>query len=260
LTVAGNYIGNGGYIAMNTMLGADNSPSQKLVVNGDTSGTTTLRIENLGGLGATTTGNGILVVEVAGASNGVFSLYEPGYLDAGEFRYFLTKVGNHWYLQTRSRDEVLPPVASLACSPTELSDADNQVATCTVTITAPLDEDLPISLNLPANSPRYTSTCTSPLVIAANATTASCTITAVSNTTPGDGNVTAELSVAPPSVADAYVASSTPAQVVITDASTQRPGNMPAIPTISTLGLVAMASLLGIVGLSRSRRSRHKQS
>lgn len=261
LTVLGNYIGNGGVMAMNTVLGTDNSATQTLVVNGDTSGTTTLSINNMGGIGAPTSGNGILVVEVAGASNGVFSLPAPGYLDVGEWRYFLAKVGNHWYLQTRSRESVSAPEASVTCTPTELLDSDNQVATCTVTLSAPLDSDLPINLNLPAKSPRYTSTCASPLIIAANTTTASCSITAVANITPNDGDVTAQLSVAPPSVTDAYVASGVTAQIVIKDATAQRPnGKRPAIPTLSSFGLVAMALLLGVIGLSRSRKSRSKQS
>ncbi|WP_312525139.1 autotransporter outer membrane beta-barrel domain-containing protein [Comamonas sp.] len=261
LTVLGNYIGSGGVIAMNTVLGADDSATQTLVVNGDTSGTTTLNIHNAGGVGAPTSGDGILVVDVAGASNGVFSLPAPGYLDVGTVRYFLTKTGNHWYLQTRSREGVPAPQASVTCTPTELLDSDHQVATCTVTLSAPLDSDLPINLNLPAKSPRYTSTCASPLVIAANTTTASCSITAVANITPNDGDVTAQLSVAPPSVTDAYVASGVPAQIVIKDASTQRPnGKRPAIPTLSSFGLVAMALLLGVIGLGRSRKPRSKQS
>jgi len=261
LTVLGNYIGNGGVMAMNTVLGTDDSATQTLVVNGDTSGTTTLSINNMGGIGAPTSGSGILVVEVAGASNGVFSLPAPGYLDVGEWRYFLAKVGNHWYLQTRSRESVSAPEASVSCTPTELLDSDNQVATCTVTLSAPLDSDLPINLNLPAKSPRYTSTCASPLIIAANTTTASCSITAVANITPNDGDVTAQLSVAPPSVTDAYVASGVAAQIVIKDATTQRPnGKRPAIPTLSSFGLVAMALLLGVIGLSRSRKPRSKQN
>ena len=261
LTVQGNYIGGGGVIAMNTVLGADDSATQALVVNGDTSGTTTLNIHNAGGVGAPTSGDGILVVEVAGASNGVFSLPAPGYLDVGTVRYFLAKSGNHWYLQTRSREGVSAPQASVTCTPTELLDSDHQVATCTVTLSAPLDTDLPINLNLPDESTRYTSTCASPLVIAANTTAASCSITAVANITPNDGDVTAQLSVAPPSVPDAYVVSGTPAQIVIKDATTQRPnGKRPAIPTLSSFGLVAMALLLGVIGLGRSRKLRSKQS
>ncbi|WP_027011150.1 hypothetical protein, partial [Comamonas sp. B-9] len=66
----------------------------------------------------------------------------------------------------------------MVCTPAELSDTANQVATCTVTLTAAPTADLPINLVLPAANPRFTTTCASPLVVAANATQASCTITA----------------------------------------------------------------------------------
>ena len=49
------YVGTGGTIAMNTFLGGDGSPSDKLVINGGTaSGNSFLRITNAGGPGAVT--------------------------------------------------------------------------------------------------------------------------------------------------------------------------------------------------------------
>ena len=64
-----SYTGTGGTIAMNTFLGADGSPSDKLVINGGTAtGTTGLLIHNAGGPGLETTANGILVVNaISGA-------------------------------------------------------------------------------------------------------------------------------------------------------------------------------------------------
>lgn len=73
LTVTGNYIGSGGTIVMSTILGNDASPTDRLVVSGDTAGMTNLRINAVGGSGAPTV-EGIRVVEVAGVSNGTFSL------------------------------------------------------------------------------------------------------------------------------------------------------------------------------------------
>ena len=62
LTVA-NYVGAGGNIVFNTFLGADDSPSDRLVIDGGTAtGTTTLTIHNTNGPGAPTMGDGILVV------------------------------------------------------------------------------------------------------------------------------------------------------------------------------------------------------
>ncbi len=73
LNVAGNYVGNGGVVTINTVLGGDNSKTDMLKVGGDTSGATRLYVNNVGGTGALTV-NGIKVVDVAGASAGTFSL------------------------------------------------------------------------------------------------------------------------------------------------------------------------------------------
>jgi len=259
LTVTQNYSGNGGVIAINTALGADSSPTEKLVVQGDTSGNTTLNITNLGGTGAATTGDGIMVVQVDGSSNGTFSLPAPGYVVAGGFRYMLAKVGNNWFLQSDVHVEASGPEASMVCTPAELSDTANQVATCTVTLTAAPTADLPINLVLPAANPRYTTTCTSPIVVAANATQASCTITATPNTTAGDGDVSLELAIAPPTTADAYTPAGPAAQVLIKDAgdTTLPPvtGTPTPVPTLGSLGLAALAALMGAVGLRRSRKT-----
>jgi type V secretory pathway adhesin AidA len=58
-----NYTGTGGEILLNTYLGGDGSPSDRLIINGGTAtGSTGLFIHNTTGQGAETTGNGILVV------------------------------------------------------------------------------------------------------------------------------------------------------------------------------------------------------
>lgn len=260
LTVANNYVGNGGSIAMNTVLGADDAATERLVVDGDTSGTTVLNISNLGGTGAQTRGDGILVVQVAGASNGSFRLPAPGTVRAGEFEYALVQVGNNWYLQSQERAEASGPSVSMACTPAELGDSDNQVATCTVRLSDAPATALSINMVLPTAHPRYTTTCTSPIVIAANTTDATCTITAVPNTTPNDGDVTVALSIAPPTVPDAYVVDGGPALVVVIDDDIPRPVTRPhAVPTMGGLGLVAMASLMGLMGWRRSRQHRARQ-
>ena len=73
LTVAGNYTGNGGTLQIETVLGGDASPTDRLVVTGNTAGTTNVRVINLGGGGAQTV-EGIKIIDVGGASNGSFSL------------------------------------------------------------------------------------------------------------------------------------------------------------------------------------------
>nr|WP_281411243.1 autotransporter outer membrane beta-barrel domain-containing protein [Rhizobium sp. BK316] len=73
LTISGNYIGNGGTLAIESVLGGDASPTDRLVVTGNTSGTTNVRVTNLGGTGAQTV-EGIKIVDVGGTSAGSFSL------------------------------------------------------------------------------------------------------------------------------------------------------------------------------------------
>lgn len=253
LTVANNYSGNGGAVQLNTVLEADDSATERLVINGDSSGTTTLNISNLGGAGAQTTGNGILVVQVAGASNGTFSLPAPGYVEAGGFHYTLVKVGNNWYLQTETRAEALAPEVSVSCTPAELTDTENQVSTCTVSLNAPAASDFSINLNVPATNPRYTTSCVSPMLIAANTAQASCTITATPNTTADDGDVLVELSIAPPTVADDYTVAGPAAQVLIKDAGATRPAPTP-VPSLGALGLASLASLMAVLGMRRTRK------
>ena len=121
LTVA-NYVGASGNVVFNTFLGADNSPSDRLVVNGGTAtGTTTLTIYNTTRPGEPTTANGILVVNaINGATTapGAFAL-APGELRAGVFDYRLFQGGitgsdpNNWFL----RSTFLVPPATPSAAP-----------------------------------------------------------------------------------------------------------------------------------------------
>ncbi|MFQ0812354.1 hypothetical protein AVM02_03015 [Brucella anthropi] len=120
LTVNGNYAGNGGTITINTVLGGDNSRTDRLKVGGDTSGNTQLKVVNRGGLGAQTA-NGIEVVEVSGQSNGTFSLTrdyltkdgQPAVV-AGAYAYTLhqgpAKGSNdgNWYLTSQFNNSTNP--------------------------------------------------------------------------------------------------------------------------------------------------------
>ena len=111
LTVAGNYMGDGGTLEIESQLGGDNSPTDRLVVTGNTSGTTTVKVINVGGPGAQTV-EGIKILEVGGASNGVFNL-AGDYLFQGQqaviggaYAYRLYKGGvstpsdGDWYLRS----------------------------------------------------------------------------------------------------------------------------------------------------------------
>ncbi|MBR0872914.1 autotransporter outer membrane beta-barrel domain-containing protein [Bradyrhizobium tropiciagri] len=111
LTVNGNYAGNGGTLLFNTVLGGDTSPTDRLVVQGNTSGTSNVRVNNVGGGGVQTV-EGIKLIDVAGASNGTFSLLGNYVLQgqqavvAGAYAYTLQKGGastpndGDWYLRS----------------------------------------------------------------------------------------------------------------------------------------------------------------
>lgn len=51
LTIDGDYHGNNGNFYLNTQLGDDNSSTDKVIITGDTSGSTTLYVNNIGGQG-----------------------------------------------------------------------------------------------------------------------------------------------------------------------------------------------------------------
>ena len=106
--VVSNYTGQNGTIALNTVLAADNSASDKVVVNGGTAtGSTTLKVTNVGGQGAPTVSNGIEVVDAAnGATTGTNTFTLPGgVVKAGAYEYYLAKGGltagtsENWYLR-----------------------------------------------------------------------------------------------------------------------------------------------------------------
>ena len=108
LTFAGNYFGNGGTLEIETVLGADDSPSDRLVIEGGAAtGSTMVHILNLGGGGALTTGDGILVVDAtAGGTTtaGAFALAAP--VVAGPYEYLLQRGGitgsasEDWFLRS----------------------------------------------------------------------------------------------------------------------------------------------------------------
>jgi autotransporter family porin len=100
LVVNGNYAGNNGLLSLNTVLGDDNSVTDKMVVNGDTSGNTRVQVNNMGGNGAQTN-KGIEVVQVDGKSDGAFTL--QGRAVAGAYDYFLNKgeADGNWYLKSQ---------------------------------------------------------------------------------------------------------------------------------------------------------------
>jgi len=112
LTITGNYVGSSGsLLQLQTALGGDDSPTDKLIVVGDVAGNTAVKVTNLNGGGAQTV-NGIRVIEIGGASPAnAFTLRgdyqtEGGQqaVIAGAYAYTLRRGGNetpadgNWYL------------------------------------------------------------------------------------------------------------------------------------------------------------------
>ncbi|ADO48041.1 outer membrane autotransporter barrel domain protein [[Enterobacter] lignolyticus SCF1] len=112
LTVEGNYTGSDGLIAMNTALGGDDSPTDKLIVHGSTAGNTRVSVTNTGGTGKQTV-NGIEMIQVEGSSAGNFAL-TTGTVEAGAWVYTLAKgtdaAANNWYLTSKWSGVVPSPV------------------------------------------------------------------------------------------------------------------------------------------------------
>lgn len=101
----GSYKGEGGTLRLNTVLGGDDSVTDRLVITGSSSGQSWLQVNNVGGQGAETV-EGIEVISVAKASDGVFNLQKP--VVAGAYEYLLHKGGKqdpadgNWYLRSEA--------------------------------------------------------------------------------------------------------------------------------------------------------------
>ena len=104
VTVDGNFHADNGLLAMNTALGDDTSPTDRLHVRGDTSGTARIAVNNIGGPGALTN-DGIQLVQVDGVSAGKYQL--QGRAVGGAYEYFLHQGGRtdptdgDWYLRSQ---------------------------------------------------------------------------------------------------------------------------------------------------------------
>ena len=107
LLINGNYVGQNGRLLLQSVLAGNRSPSDRLVVSGgQMSGNTSIGITNVGGQGALTLGNGILVVQAvngATTTGNAFSL--SGRVAAGPYDYqlfrggFSSGSGSNWYLR-----------------------------------------------------------------------------------------------------------------------------------------------------------------
>ncbi|QVS87307.1 fibronectin-binding autotransporter adhesin ShdA [Salmonella enterica subsp. enterica serovar Montevideo] len=129
LYVDGDYTGNGGSLYLNTVLGDDDSATDKLVITGDASGTTDLYINGIGN-GAQTT-NGIEVVDVGGTSTSdAFVLKNEVNASLYTYRLYWNESDNDWYLASKAQSDdddsggdVTPPDDDRDVTPSD--DGDN---------------------------------------------------------------------------------------------------------------------------------------
>jgi outer membrane autotransporter protein len=125
-----NYVGQNGTIALDTFLGGDNSPSDKLVIDGGTAtGTSKLTITNAGGPGEETQANGIPVVVVTNGGTtdeSAFSLAGEARGGAFDYRLYQGGVGGvfpeDWFLRSdfvigTEEPSVSPPDENLPLDP-----------------------------------------------------------------------------------------------------------------------------------------------
>lgn len=111
---ANNWNGQGGTVVLNSVLAGDTSVTDKLLVNGNTSGNTFMKVNNLGGGGAQTV-EGIRVVEVKGLSDGNFT--KSGRIVAGAYDYSLVKNGKDWFLTSLDTTPVANPGTVAGANP-----------------------------------------------------------------------------------------------------------------------------------------------
>ncbi len=101
LTVRNNFHADDALLIFNTVLGDDASRTDRLIIEGDATGTARVQVNNAGGAGAPTS-NGIELISVAGSSSAIFSL--AGRAVGGQYEYYLHKgVGadGNWYLRSQ---------------------------------------------------------------------------------------------------------------------------------------------------------------
>ncbi|WP_227318575.1 autotransporter outer membrane beta-barrel domain-containing protein [Cedecea davisae] len=127
LTVVGNYVGQNGVIALNSVLAGDGAASDKLILSGGgASGSSTLKVTNSGGGGAQTTADGIQVVQAINGATSAANAFQlsGGTISAGAYSYYLAKGGisdgssNSWYLRNTVVVQPVVPVPPDEGTPT----------------------------------------------------------------------------------------------------------------------------------------------
>ncbi len=129
LTIHGNYnADNQSLLEFNTQLGDDDSPTDRMMVSGNTSGKTNVKVNNIDGAGDKTD-VGILLIQVFGNSDGEF--IQSSRIKAGAFEYKLGRgednLHKNWYLHSKLADYVVDnnkPTDTNTIAQTSNADAD----------------------------------------------------------------------------------------------------------------------------------------
>jgi outer membrane autotransporter protein len=175
LTVNGAYTSNSGQLAMRTVLGTDNSVTDRLVVGSVAVGTgaTKISVTNVGGLGKLTTGDGVKLVQVNGGLSAsaadAFTL-DGTRVAAGAYEYTLQQNGvgadtgdGNWYL--RSTFTAAPPNTPQqgTSAPNDLSSGASKPAADETGNTSSTDPGVlnPVSANSDATNARPDASTTS---------------------------------------------------------------------------------------------------
>jgi outer membrane autotransporter protein len=133
LSVSGNYVGNGGTLVIGAARGGSGIEADRLVVGGNVSGSTTLKVVNEGGLGTATAGNGVEVVAVTGTSSADAFALPESHISAGAYQYYLYKgdvngAGDNWFLRSYLPGSSSPvyrqEVSLYSALPAQISQAD----------------------------------------------------------------------------------------------------------------------------------------
>lgn len=107
LAVNGDWTGNGGTVSLGTVLGGDDSLTDKLAISGNASGTTYVSVANEGGTGAQTL-EGIELISTGSSTADAF--VQSGRVVAGSYEYHLQKGSasganmNNWYLTSQNQN------------------------------------------------------------------------------------------------------------------------------------------------------------
>ncbi|NIG79479.1 autotransporter outer membrane beta-barrel domain-containing protein [Klebsiella sp. Ap-873] len=134
LTVAGNYSGQNGMIALNIVLAGDGAESDKLILSGGSaSGSSTLKVTNLGGAGAPIVADGIQVVQATNGATSTANAFtlSGGTVSAGAYSYYLAKggvsdgSGGSWYLRNTVVPDSTTSVTPAEETPESIVDASH---------------------------------------------------------------------------------------------------------------------------------------